>query len=310
MLDIRRLMLICEFARRGSIVATAEALGYSASAVSQQLAVLEREAGAVLLDRTSRSAELTDAGWRLVEHGKRILAMVEAAESDLSAHAGVPSGRVVVTSFPTGAVAFAPGLARLLRRYREVSLRLRQSRPGCGMQEVESGEADIALIDDWQGRMERQTELATFPLLTDPVVLVVSRRHPVADPAVAVDLMALRGEPWMVTPEGEPSREAVERLLADVGGPPSVAWEFEGLGTILSLVAKGIGIAAVPALALAGGTRGIAVRRLPGEPPERRIYAVARKSAVRRPSVAAMLRALRTSARYLAADLGHVTLST
>ncbi|MFC0866048.1 LysR family transcriptional regulator [Sphaerimonospora cavernae] len=312
MLDIRRLALICEFARRGSIAATAEALGYSASAVSQQLAVLEREAGAVLLDRTSRSAELTDAGWRLVEHGRRILSMVEAAESDLSAHEGTPSGRVVVTAFPTGAVAFAPALVRLLHRHRELTLRLRQSRAGHGIREVESGETDIALIDDWQGRlgdMDGHSALAAVPLLTDPMVLVVPRRHPVADPAVPVDLMALKDEPWMVTPEGEPSREAVERLLAGVGGPPPVAWEFEGLGTILGLVGRGIGIAAVPALALAGGTRGIAVRRLPGEPIERYLYAVARKSAVRRPSVAAMLRALRTAARYLAADLGHLNTS-
>lgn len=309
MLDIRRIALICEFARRGSIAATAEALGYSASAVSQQLAVLERETGAVLLDRTSRSAELTDAGWRLVEHGRRILSMVEAAESDLSAHAGTPSGRVVVTAFPTGAVAFAPALTRLLRRHGELALRLRQTRPGHGIREVESGEIDIALIDDWHGLLSGlgdSSDLASIPLLTDPLVLVVPRHHAMADPSVPVDLMALRDEPWMVTPESEPSRDAVERLLADVGGPPPVAWEFEGLGTILGLVGKGIGIAAVPALALAAGTRGVAVRRIPGEPIERRIHAVARKSAVRRPSVAAMLRALRTAARYLVADLGYV----
>ncbi|MEV7965995.1 LysR family transcriptional regulator, partial [Sphaerisporangium sp. NPDC088356] len=108
MLHLRRLALLCEFARRGSIAATAASLGYSASAVSQQLAALEREAGSVLLDRTSRSAELTEAGHRLVEHAERILAMVETAESDLSAHAATPSGRVVVTAFPTAAVAFAP----------------------------------------------------------------------------------------------------------------------------------------------------------------------------------------------------------
>ncbi|MDI9581158.1 MAG: LysR family transcriptional regulator [Actinomycetales bacterium] len=306
MLDIHRLALLCEFARRGSIAATAKALGYSPSAVSQQLATLEREAGAVLLDRTSRSAELTDAGWRLVEHAKRILELVEAAEADLSAHAGTPSGRVVVTAFPTGAMAFAPALARLLRRHRKLSLRLRQSRSGLARREVESGEADIAVVDDWRPEPPEEPALAAFPLLRDPLVLVVPRHHPVADPAVPVDLAALRDEPWMVTPEGEPSRAAVERLLAPVGGTPPIAWEFEGLATILGLVAKGIGIAAVPALTLAAGPRGIAVRRLPGEPIERGVYAVTRRSAVRRPSVAAMLRALTAAARYLAGDIGHL----
>ena len=102
-----------------------------------------------------------------------------------------------------------------------------------------------------------------MPLLEDPVVLVVPRRHRMADPSIPVDLWSLRDEPWMATPDGEPSRMAVDRLLHDVGGAHPVPWEFEGLGTILSLVAKGIGIAAVPALALAAGVRGVAVRESP-----------------------------------------------
>ncbi|MEU8266091.1 LysR family transcriptional regulator [Sphaerisporangium sp. NPDC049002] len=308
MLDVRRLALLREFARRGSIAATAASLGYSASAVSQQLAALERETGSVLLDRTSRSAELTDAGHRLVEHAERILAMVEAAESDLSAHAATPSGRVVVTAFPTGAVAFAPVLARSLRRHTSLSLRLRQSRSGRGMREVQAGEVDIALVDDWYGSLRaRDTEaLRVMPLLVDPLVLVVPRRHRMADPSVPVDLWALRDEPWMATPDGEPSRMAVDRLLSDVGGAHPVPWEFEGLGTILSLVAKGIGIAAVPALALAAGVRGVAVREFPGDPVTREVQAVVRASSVNRPSVAATLRALHVAARYLAADLAPV----
>lgn len=306
MLDIRRLALICEFARRGSIAATAAALGYTPSAVSQQLATLEREAGTALLDRTSRSAELTDAGRRLVVHAERILALVEEAEADLSAHASTPRGRVVVTAFPTAAVAFAPAVARSLRRHTELSMRLRQSRSGRGIREVQSGEVDIALVDDWYGRARGYDNLQVFPLLWDPLVLVVPRRHPMADPKVPLDLEKLRDEPWMATPEGEPSRLAVDRLLADVGGAHPVAWEFEGLGTILGLVAKGLGIAAVPALALASGVRGIAVRTLPGEPIHREVHAVVRPSSPHRPSVAATLRAIHVAARLIAADLEHV----
>jgi DNA-binding transcriptional LysR family regulator len=311
MLDLRRLALLCEFARRGSIAATASALGYSASAVSQQLAALERETGSVLLDRTSRSAELTDAGHRLVEHAELILAMVETAESDLSAHAAIPTGRVVVTAFPTAAVAFAPVLARSLRRHTELTLRLRQSRSGRGLREVQSGEVDIALVDDWYGgiRARHTQALRVMPLLQDPMVLVVPRRHRMADPSIPVDMWALRDEPWMATPDGEPSRMAVDRMLAGVGGAQPVPWEFEGLGTILSLVAKGIGIAAVPALALAAGVRGVVVREIPGNPVTREVQAVVRGSSVNRPSVAATLRALHVAARYLAADLAPVRTS-
>jgi DNA-binding transcriptional LysR family regulator len=311
MLDLRRLTLICEFARRGSIAATAAALGYSPSAVSQQLVALEREAGTALLDRTARSAELTDAGRRLVEHAERILSMVEAAETDLSAHAATPSGRVVITAFPTAAVAFAPALARSLRRHTSLTLRMRQGRSGRGVREVESGEVDIALVDDWYGRaLDRGSgTLRVFPLLYDPLVLVVPRKHPMADPDVPVDLRTLRDEPWMATPDGEPSRLAVDRLLADVGGALPVPWEFEGLGTILGLVAKGIGIAAVPALALASGVRGIVVREFPGEPFGREVQAVARVSSIDRPSVSVTLRAMHVAARVLAADLAPLTLS-
>ncbi|GAA5081818.1 DNA-binding transcriptional LysR family regulator [Thermocatellispora tengchongensis] len=311
MLDLRRLALICEFARRGSIAATASSLGYSPSAVSQQLAALEREAGTALLDRTARSAELTDAGRRLVEHAERILSMVEAAETDLSAHAATPSGRVTVTAFPTAAVAFAPALARSLRRHSALSLRMRQGRSGRGMRELESGEVDIALVDDWYGRV-RERESATlrvFPLLHDPLVLVVPRRHRMADPDVPVDLAELRDEPWMATPDGEPSRLAVDRLLAEVGGARPVPWEFEGLGTILSLVAKGIGIAAVPALALAAGVRGIVVREFPGVSLGREVHAVARASGVHRPSVSVTIRAMHVAARVLAADLEPLRLA-
>src|SRR5215211_999848 len=103
MLDLTRLRLLDEFARRGSIAETAVALGYSASAVSQQLATLEREAGAALLDRTAR-------GPRLAVRAAQILAAIQAAEAEIAARATTPAGPVVVAAFPAAAVAFAPTL--------------------------------------------------------------------------------------------------------------------------------------------------------------------------------------------------------
>jgi DNA-binding transcriptional LysR family regulator len=304
MLDARRLRLLSEFAERGSIAATAAALGYTPSAVSQQLTALEREAGAVLLDRTARSAELTDAGWRLVGHARRILAMIESAEADLSAREQEPQGRVVVTAFPTAAAAFAPALAHSLRVHPGLTLLLRQTQRAEGLRPVRSGEADIALVDDWSGRLpgqqpqNQQGLLAFHRLLRDPLVLVVPRAHPVAGRS-RIQMRALREEAWMVTPEGEPSRQAVDRLFANAGGAPPVSWEFEGLGTILSLVAQGIGIAAVPRLALAAGAGRVAVRELPGAVPARDVYAVVRASSVRRPATSVALAALHAAAESL-----------
>jgi DNA-binding transcriptional LysR family regulator len=303
MLDPHRLRLLVEFADRGSIAATAAALGYTPSAVSQQLAALEREAGTGLLDRTARSAELTDSGRRLAGHARQILAMLEAAEADLSARAQEPEGRVVVTAFPTAAVAFAPALAHSLRVHPGLTLLLRQTQPGEGLRPVRSGEADIALVDDWSGRLaqqpgDRPALLEFYRLIRDPLVLVVPRSHPVAGQA-RVQLRTLRDEAWMVTPVGEPSRQAVDRLFASTGGAPEVSWEFEGLGTILSLVARGIGIAAVPRLALAAGAGRVAVRDLPGTAPARDVYAVARASSVRRPAISVVLAALHAAAKNL-----------
>src|SRR5580693_2773194 len=274
MLDTHRLRVLREFAERGTIAATAAALGYTPSAVSQQLAALEREAGAILLDRTARAADLTAAG---------------------------PTGRVTVTAFPTAAVAFGPALVRRVRANPGMSLLLRETQQEEGLRLVRTGEADVALVADWTGRLASSGTgvLRFFPLVRDQVVLVVPRGHPAADPDRPVDLDQLRDEPWLAAPPGEPSRQAVDRLLAGTGGMPPAPWEFEGLSTVLSLVARGIGIAALPRLTLSvGDHRRVAVRELPGDP-ARDVYAVARASSVRRPSVAVILSALDAAAERL-----------
>jgi DNA-binding transcriptional LysR family regulator len=306
--------MLHEFAARGSIARTADALGYTPSAVSQQLAVLEREAGTPLLDRTARSAGLTDAGRRLAVHAERILAMVEEAEADLSRHATQPSGRVVVTAFPSAAVAFAPALARSLRAHPQLSLLLRQSSPVEGLQLVRSGEVEVAIVDDWTGRMSADLAspdasdgadrghgvLSYYHLVRDPLVLVVARGHPAADPERPVDLRALRNESWLAAPSGEPSRRAADRLLAAVGATPPVPSEFEGLGTVANLVARGLGIAIMPRLAVGAYERRLVIRALPaGLDLARDVFAVARTASVVRPSVAVIVSALRGAARSM-----------
>lgn len=320
--------MLHEFAARGSIARTAEALGYTPSAVSQQLAVLEREAGTPLLDRTARSAGLTAAGRRLAVHAERILAMVEEAESDLSAQAAEPSGRVVVTAFPSAAVAFAPALARSLRAHPKLSLLLREADPAEGLQLVRSGEVEAAIVDDWTGRLSAlvasppghastdsagdgdgadhgQGVLSYYHLVRDPLVLVVARDHPAANPDLPVDLRALRNEPWLAAPSSEPSRQATDRLLAAVGLTPPVPSEFEGLGTVANLVARGLGIAIMPRLAVGAYERRLVVRGLPaGLDLARDVFAVARTASVARPSVAVIVSALRGAARSISHRAG------
>ena len=302
MLDLRRLHLLREFSARGTIAATAHALGYTPSAVSQQLAALEKETGVALLDRSPRGAELTDAGRLLVQQADEILALVEAAESIIAEQSDVALGVVTVTAFPTAAVAFAPLLAPPLRRHEEMQLVLRQTLLATGTQKVRSREVDVALVDDWTGQHPGRgpdSGLRHVHLLRDPLVLAVPEDHALADPERPVVLENLLGESWVVAPEGERSRFGTDRLLAEVGGLPGAAWAFEGLGTILSLVSRGIGIAAVPALAMVGAPAGLAYRRLPASAPERHVYAVLRPASLRRPAVQVTLSALRDAARQV-----------
>ncbi|WP_017589384.1 LysR family transcriptional regulator [Nocardiopsis ganjiahuensis] len=308
MLDLRRLQLLREFSARGTIAATANALGYTPSAVSQQLATLERETGVALLDRSPRGAELTDAGQLLVNQAEEILALVEAAESVLAEQSDIALGVVTVTAFPTAAVAFAPLLAPPLRRHEGMQLVLRQTLLATGTQKVRSREVDIALVDDWTGQHPGRgpdSGLRHVHLLRDPMVLVVPQGHRLADPEVPLVLDRMLRESWIVAPEGERSRYGTDKLFAEVGGLPAAAWEFEGLGTILSLVSRGIGIAAVPALAMVGAPAGLVYRPLPSSP-ERHVYAVLRPASLRRPAVQVTLSALREAARRVEEELSPI----
>jgi DNA-binding transcriptional LysR family regulator len=289
--------MLREFANRGSIHATAVALGYSASAVSQQLAVLEREAGAPLLERTARTAELTDLGAQLAEHAARILAAVENAEADLAARTAKPTGRVVISAFPTAAVALAPAVARRLRRYPDVTLLVRQGAMQHNVAEVLAGNADIALVDDWSGQLADgvPAALRADHLCREPLLLAVPRRHWAAVQDGPADLRSLAGERWIAASPEEPSRKVFDRVLAAAGVTPPLPWEFEGLDTVLALVAQGTGIAVVPQMALAGRRANIVIRPLPIDT-GRDIYAVTRSASTRRPATAVVLDALRTAA--------------
>ena len=116
----------------------------------------------------------------------------------------------------------------------------------------------MAIVDDWTGRMSADLEsvdanhrvLTYYHLVRDPLVLVVGSEHPAADFGSPVDLRALRNESWLAAPSGEPSRQATDRLLAAGGLTPPVPSEFEGLGTVANLVARGLGIAIMPRLAV------------------------------------------------------------
>jgi DNA-binding transcriptional LysR family regulator len=267
MLDLHRLSLLHRFAALGSIAAVAAATGYSASAVSQQLAVLEREAGVALLERTARSATLTEAGHRLAAHAGTVLDAVEAAESDLAHAANDTSGRIVISTIPTVAVAVAPRLIEL----NGPRVVLRQHTDDVqALDRLRAREVDIAIIDSWLTK-PTPPGLVRTRLMVDPVVIAGPVDHTT----------------WLVAPDDQPSRRVAEEVMAELGVRPDSRWEFMGLATIAGLVAAGVGAAVLPRLALRHAD-------VPTTPTDRSrsIDAVVRAGSRTRPAVGAVLAAL------------------
>lgn len=302
MLDLHRLQLLHHFAQQGSIAATAQALGYSPSAVSQQLSTLERETGVALLDRTARSAELTVLGRRLAGHAARILEAVEQAEVDLDAHTGAATGPVRIAAVPSAAVAFAPSLAGLRAAHPGLEVVVRQAPPEDALARLRARDVDVAVVDD-HGRMDARStaRLHRETLLEDPLVLVTDPGHPLAEEKGPVSLAEAAPGPWICAPAGEPSRAAFDAIMAAAGVRPTTVWEFEGLATIATLVGDGVGIAILPSLALTAPHGERLTRHALPRPASRSILALTRTSSRMRPAIEVTLAALRAAARQLRA---------
>lgn len=247
MLDLGRLDLLARFARLGSITAVASEAGFTPSAVSQQLATLERETGAALLERGPRSAQLTGAGLVLAERAIGLLAQAQQVESEVRAAIGKVGGAVVVGSVPTLAGRTARGIAAVSSRFPELHVTLHQVESGPAGRMVARGQLDLAVIDLWP-----DTEEASPPGVT--VFRVSDESLVLAGPA-ATGRSSLRSRlpdivsahPWLCPPSGHPSRAYGDALLASVGAAPRVRWELEGLATIGELVVAGLGHAVLPA---------------------------------------------------------------
>lgn len=250
MLSLDRVDLLARFARLGSIAAVAAETGFTPSAVSQQLATLERETGAALLDRGPRSAQLTGAGVVLAEHALVLLAQAQQVESDVRAASGEIGGAVVVGSVPTLAGRTARGVAAAASRFPELRVTLRQVESGPAVDLVAQGQLDLAVIDLWPGNGQ----------VTRPGVTVrrVAKESLVLAGPEATGRASLRtrlpdvvsGQPWLCPPVGHPSREYGDALLATAGASPRARWELEGLATIAELVAAGLGHGVLPVAVL------------------------------------------------------------
>src|SRR5271155_3670715 len=274
MLNAGRLRVLKEVAYRGSFSGAAEALSYTQSAVSQQIAALEAEAGMTLLERHARGVSLTAAGQTLVGHAEGILARLEAAESALSAIAGLRSGRLRMASFPTAGATLMPlAIATFRSSYPDVELTLAEGEPEEIVTRLTAGELDLALLFEFAGETPLREGMTRVELLEDPMYLALPRDHRLASRA-KLRLADLRDEAWVQTARSSPCARHVVRSCHAAGFEPNVSFESDDYQTVQGLVAAGAGAALIPELALNPVVReDIAIRALSPRPPVRQVVA-------------------------------------
>lgn len=290
----------------GSVTAAAAELGYTPSAVSQQIGALEKETGTELLERFGRQVRPTAAGRLLTEHSAAIGRRIAEAETALADLRAGRTGSLSLRYFATaGAGLVAPAVAAFRRVHPGVRLDLALSDPQDPRGAVRRGEADIALVVPLRGEPEADGLLVAERLAEDPYRVVLPKGHPLAVKRV-VDLGLLAAEPWVGTewPPG-PCLELVTDACAAAGFVPGFAVRSEDHATALGFVAAGLGVALMPLLGIGGGHPGVVVRKVRGPQPVRGIEAVRRSTQREGPALRALLGALRRAARGEAAPGGR-----
>jgi len=290
MFDLARLKLLRELAHRGTMTAVAEACGLSASAVSQQLATLEREARTALLERIGRRVRLTADGDRLARHAETILQAVEAAALDLRGARDTPRGVLKVASFATFAKArLLPAVLGARDRYPHLQIILDELEPRESIEAVRDGRCDLAISFAYNlAPRPEVTGLASRFLMDEPVLLALPPRW--ADQPDPIGLAQLADEDWIVGSRQADDRRLAEQACVAQGFAPRMTHGVGDYDLQLEMIAAGLGVGFVPALGLQSpAAAGVVVRTPSGQPIRRRIMAVTRQALATSPAVEALL---------------------
>lgn len=288
MLDVKRLRLLVELSRRGTIAAVAQALSYSPSAVSQQLAVLEKEADAALLEPVGRRVRLTPQGELLVTHAQTVLAELERAEAGLEASRKTATGTVRLAAFQSAVLALIPqALLDLGRQHPDLRVEVTELEPERSLPALVAGDFDVILGEEYPGHPRpRFPGVDRVDLLTDELRLAV--------PAAwqQRSLSDLADQPFAMEPEGTTSRQWCLAVCREAGFEPDVRYTTTDLQVHLRLVENALAAALLPGLAGASHHAGVTVCRL-DEDPVRRVFTATRTGGRSRPAVRAAIKALR-----------------
>ena len=296
MLDVRRIKVLQEVVTRGSFSAAAESLHLSQSAVSQQIAVLEREVGVPLLERTTNGPKLTGAGEALMEHGDAVLCRLEEAERALAQIAGLESGRLRLASFSTAnETLMTRALSLFRRRFPKVQLEFMEADPEFTFPGLKRGDFDLTVVFDYPSLpLEFTRDVEAEMIYEDPMRVALPHGHPLAA-AKSVRMSDLADEDWLCGALPSSCRFQVINLCREAGFEPRISFQSEDYGVIKEFVAGGLGVSIIPELA--GDHPGIELLPVRGEKPVRRVWAVTRESDVRSPAAEEMLGVLREVSR-------------
>lgn len=307
MLDPHRLELLRELSIRGTMAAVAESLKYSPSAVSQQLTLLEKEAGTTLFRKVGRRVQLTPQADILVRAAGELADVLERAETELQASHTTIRGRVRVAVFQSAALALMPeALLRMAEQHPEVRVEMVQKEPEEALHETWARDFDLVIAEQYPAH-----SVAWLPglhrrdLTSDEIMLAVpppapasaGADAPAAEPVgpTLASIQDARGRAWVMEPAGTASRHFAEQLCRSAGFEPDVRYETADLQTHIRLVESGNAVALLPNLLWAGRKVSCTLLALAGHP-HRTIFTAQREAGLQSPAVEAVRSALEQSA--------------
>jgi DNA-binding transcriptional LysR family regulator len=298
MLDARRLEVLQAVAAHGSFSAAAIALDYTQSAVSQNIAALERETTVTLIDRAVRPVTLTDAGAQLLEDATPALEHLRRAERRLRELAELRAGRVRLGAFPTAHAALVPpALAAFRQAHPSVEVILEEAEPSAMLSSLRAGALDLAIVYTVPGREHPfHPPLTLRPLADDALVAVLPADHCLAKRR-AIRLPELAHDPWIAAKHPNDFRTLFDELCHTAGFEPRIAIETADPNVGIALANAGIGALLIPALALHTNphTTALHVQGIPAA----RTLCIATIAGRRHPAITALSDALATTARAL-----------
>jgi DNA-binding transcriptional LysR family regulator len=292
MLDVRRLRLLREFSHLGTIAAVAEELAYSPSAVSQQLAALEREAGVPLLARSGRRVVLTPAGVMLADYAESVIALLAEAAAAVAATRHGLSGPLRIGAFPTAVRTILPAaLVHLGNEHPGLDLMVSEIDPADVPAAIRAGTLDVALVHDYDHvPIEPDPALDTEPLVTETIYLATAG----PPPGTAEDpIRGCQKEPWIVGAPGTLCHIMAVRACQAAGFTPRIRHHADDFAAVLALVATGQGVALVPELGAGGPPPEVTLTPLQTR---RRTRIAFRRGTARHPAVTAFAAAMRSAA--------------